>query len=151
MTAMPTIPLDLERGLDGLYERDEVAWYGAMIELIEQGRTEEVDFANLKELLTSMARSDRREVESRLVVLLAHFLKWQYQPDQRSNSWRLTLEVQKQFLQDEIDSSGTLRNHAVEILEKAYRKGVRLAVIETGLPPETFPAACPVTLDELLA
>jgi Domain of unknown function DUF29 len=146
------MPATLEApGSTGLYERDEVAWYGAMIELIEQGRTEEVDFTNLKELLASMARSERREVESRLAVLFAHFLKWQYQPEKRSNSWRLTMEIQRQYLAYEIESSGTLRNHAVEILEQAYRKGVRQAAIETGLPLETFPATCQVTLDELLA
>jgi len=122
-----------------------------MIAFIDQGRTDEVDFPNLKELLQSMARSDRREVASRLTVLLAHLLKWRYQPEQRSTSWRLTMLEQRQFLEYEFGSSGTLRNHALEVLESAYRKGVRFAAVETGLPAESFPATCPVTLDELLA
>ena len=156
MTAMPTMPVTMEQttdatALEELYERDEVEWYGEMIALIDQGRIGELDFINLKEFLESMARSEKREVANRLAVLMAHLLKWQFQPDKRSNSWRLTMEVQRQYLQAEFESSKTLRNHAVGVLEQAYRKSVRQAVADTGLPPETFPETCPVTLDELLA
>src|SRR5437762_265465 len=67
--------------LDVLYERDETAWLEAMADLIRTGRLDEVDYPNLAEYLADMARRDRREVDSRLVVLLAHVLKWVHQPD----------------------------------------------------------------------
>ena len=151
MTAMPTIPLDLERGLDGLYERDEVAWYDAMAALIGQGRTEELDFTNLKEILEDMGKRDRREVKSRLRVLLIHWLKWEHQPEKRTGSWVSTLRHQRSELAEAASDSRTLRNHLVEVFDETYRKAVADAVDETGLPPETFPTICPVTLDELLA
>jgi Domain of unknown function DUF29 len=151
MTAMPTIPLDLERGLDGLYERDEVAWYDAMATLIGQGRTEELDFANLREILEDMGKRFRREVKSRLRILLAHWLKWEYQPDQRTGGWKATLLIQRSDLKEDLTDSGTLYNHALEVYGEAYTRAVKLAAAETGLPPETFPTICPVTLDELLA
>lgn len=137
--------------LSELYERDEVAWYGAMIELIELGRTDDLDFVNLKELLESMAKREHREVKSRLRILLAHWLKWQYQPEKRTGSWAATLVLQRSELRDDFSDSRVLYNRAVEVLDSAYHQAVRFASAETGLPPETFPETCPVTLDELLA
>ena len=151
MTAMPTIPLDLERGLDGLYERDEVAWYDAMAALIGQGRTEELDFANLRDILEDMGKRDRREVKSRLRVLIIHWLKWEQQPEKRTGSWVSTLRHQRSELAEAASDSRTLRNHLVEVFDETYRNAVADAADETGLPPETFPITCPVTLDELLA
>jgi hypothetical protein len=63
--------------LSELYEADETAWLDAMADLVRQGRLEELDYAHLAEYLTDMARSDRREVESRLTTLLEHLLKWE--------------------------------------------------------------------------
>ena len=74
-----------------LYEADETAWLEAMSELVAQRRYAELDHAHLGEYLADMAKRDRREVFSRLVVLLSHLLKWQHQPENCSGSWRGTL------------------------------------------------------------
>ena len=144
MTTAQALPLGV------LYERDETAWLEAMSELIRLDRLDEVDYPNLAEYLADMARRDRREVESRLTVLLAHALKWVHQPDCRSGSWRGTIIEQRQELEGLV-SRGGLRNHAEAELEDVYRKAVERAAAETGLPPETFPVACPYTLDQLLS
>lgn len=68
-----------------LYERDETAWLETMAELIRLGRLDEVDYPSLAEYLTDMARRDRREVESRLTLLIAHALKWAHQPDRQAS------------------------------------------------------------------
>jgi hypothetical protein len=133
-----------------LYESDETAWLEAMSALIKQGRLDEVDYPNLAEYLADMARRDRREVESRLTVLIAHALKWAHQPEHRSGSWRGTIIEQRQELEGLV-SRGVLRNHAEAVLEDVYRKAVERAVAETGLPAETFPQACPRTLDQWLS
>ena len=158
MTAMPMIAPWLARdddperfGLDGLYDRDEVAWYDTMASLIAQARVGELDFANLKEVLEDMGKRHRRDVKSRLRILLAHWLKWEYRPSQRSGSWMATLLVQRTDLRDDLEDSRTLYNHAVQIYGDTYELAVKLAALETGLPPETFPETCPVTLGELLA
>ena len=135
--------------LPALYERDETAWLEAMAELARDGRADDLDLVNLAEYLSDMARRDRREVESRLVVLIAHLLKWTYQPDHRSRSWRVTVVEQRQEL-DDLAGGGVLRHHAEAVLRGAYRKGVERAVAETGLSPEHFPAECPYTVDQLL-
>jgi hypothetical protein len=136
--------------LEALYERDETAWQEATSELIRSGRLDEVDRANLAEYLADMARRDRREVTSRLSILIAHLLKWRSQPERRSGSGRGTVEVRRQELAELLES-GTLRNHADEVLGKAYANGVRQAVAETGLPESTFPAESPYSLDFVLA
>lgn len=144
---MPTVQA-LPLGV--LFEQDETAWLEAMSELIRLGRLDEVDYPNLAEYLADMARRDRREVESRLTVLIAHALKWAHQPDQRSGSWRGTIVEQRQELEGLV-TRGVLRNHAEAVLPDVYVKAVERAAAETGLPAETFPVACPYALDQLLS
>ena len=138
------------KALTALYEADETAWLDATAALVRDGRLGEVDAATLAEYLGDMARRDRREVESRLIVLLAHILKWLQQPGQRSRSWRATVIEQRQDL-EALASGGVLRNHAEAMLPEAYRKAVERAAAETDLPTVTFPATCPYTLDQLLS
>lgn len=133
-----------------LYEQDETAWLETMAELIRTGRLEEVDYPNLAEYLTDMARRDRREVESRLIVLMLHVLKWTHQAEQRSASWRGTIIAQRQELEGLV-SGGVLRRHAETVLETVYRQAVERASAETGLPAGTFPVLCPYNLDQWLS
>ncbi len=136
--------------LTSLYNEDETAWLDAMSELIRQGRLDQLDYAHLEEYLADMARRDRREVESRLTVLIAHLLKWTHQPRKRTRSWRGTIVAQQQELADDVQG-GVLRNHAKAVLPKSYAKAVKRAAAETGLSTKTFPVACPYTLDQLLS
>jgi hypothetical protein len=135
--------------LKALYEQDETAWLDGSARLIREGRLDELDYDNLCEFLEAMARRDRREVESRLAVLLAHLLKWTYQPDGRSRGWRATVEVQRHEL-ELLLRSGTLRNHAEAELSGAYRAALRQASADTGIEVTAFPQQCPYTVQQLL-
>ncbi len=132
------------------YETDETGWLEQMARLIAEGRFDEIDYPHLEEYLTDMGIRDRREVWSRLHVLLTHWLKWEFQPDHRSNSWRATIRVQQAEIGKLLDS-GTLLNHARDVLDEAYELGVELAAAETGLPMAAFPPANSRTLEEWLA
>ncbi len=136
--------------LPELYELDETAWLEAMAELARDGRAKDLDLSHLAEYLSDMARRDRREVESRLVVLLAHLLKWDHQPDRRSRSWRASVIEQRQEL-NRLAGRGVLRNHAEDVLAEVYPEAVERAAAEAGLPLDLFPAGCPYKLDQLLA
>ena len=142
------MPLLEAEPLTALYEADETAWLDAMAEIVAQGRFAELDHVHLAEYLSDMAKRDRREVNSRLAQLLAHLLKWYFQPDKRSRSWERSIELQRQKLRDIFDS-GTLRSHAAEHLADSYARAVQLAIIDTGLPATIFPMACPYTLIEI--
>jgi len=135
--------------LADLYLADETAWLEEHAELIRQGRLDELDCSNLAEYLESMAKRDRREVKSRLTVLLMHLLKWRYQPGFRCGSWWKTIQHQRQKLIDTLDAR-TLRNHAEDVLAAAYAAAVLKAFAETGLAEETFPVVCPYTVEQLL-
>ena len=89
-------------------------------------------------------------MESRLTVLIVHLLKWAHQPKKRSRSWRGTIITQRQELGRHL-GRGVLRNHAEAVLPEVYADAVERAAAETGLAAETFPAACPYTVDQLLS
>jgi len=132
-----------------LYHEDETAWLEEMSRLVAQRRYQDLDIEHLSEFLSDMARRDKREVLSRLTLLLAHLLKWDHQPDQRSQGWKATIAVQRRELADLLES-GALRNFADEVLPKAYERAVKQACLETDVPETTFPTECPFTLDTAL-
>ncbi len=136
--------------LAALYEADETAWLELTAGLVRAGRFDHVDAATLAEYLDDMAKRDRREVESRLVVLLAHLLKWEHQPDRRTGSWLATILEQQRELRRALES-GTLRNHAAATLSEAYTNARKQAAAETGLPRGAFPEASAWDLDAALA
>lgn len=135
--------------LDVLYEQDETAWLEAMAELATQRRHSEMDYLHLSEYLSDMAKRDRREVFSRLVVLMSHLLKWEYQAENRPGSWRGTIREQRRELRQLLES-GTLRNHAEAVFAEAYAEARQQASDETELGTETFPMECAWGLEELL-
>lgn len=132
-----------------LYEQDETAWLEAMAALAAQRRFGEMDHAHLSEYLTDMAQRDRREVFSRLVVLITHLLKWEHQLINRSGSWRGTIREQRRELRQLLES-GTLRNHAESVLADAYQEARRQASDETDLALDVFPSRCQAGLNDLL-
>ena len=141
--------LGTKTNLTDLYEADETAWLEAMAELIRSDAHEELDYTHLAEYLSDMARRDRKEVTSRLVVLILHILKWEYQPNRRAKSWGRTILEQQHELEFDV-KGGVLRKHAQEVLPEAYERAVEGAAIETGLAAKKFPAECPYSLDHLL-
>src|SRR5260370_4227274 len=136
--------------LSRLYGADETAWLDEMSKLAKERRLDQLDYRHLSEYLADMAKRDRREVFSRLVVYLVHRLKWDFQRRMRSRSWALTLLHQHNQLEVMLESK-TLRNYAQDNLGKAYAQAVRLAAVEMDREEHEFPEQCPYTLDDILA
>ena len=133
-----------------LYDTDFYAWANEQAALLRAGRLSEADVENIAEEIESMGKSERRELISRLSVLLHHLLKWRYQPGFRGNSWRLTIEEQRLQVSDHLTDNPSLKAQLDEVMRNAYRFGRLQAEKETGLSRETFPAASPFTFDEAL-
>lgn len=131
--------------LSELFETDETAWLEQMAALAVSGDVSLLDLPHLSEYLTDMAKRDKREAQRRLMVLLVHLLKWDHQPNLRSRSWELTIEEQREELQDLLQSA-TLRHHAEQSLDLCYRR----AAVETNLPEGSFPQQCPRSLEQVL-
>ena len=66
-----------------LYELDFHAWTQEQAAKLKSGRLSELDIGHLMEELESMGATERREIISRLTVLITHLLKWQFQPSRR--------------------------------------------------------------------
>lgn len=137
-------------GKVSLYERDFHAWAQQQAALARAGRGDMLDLANLAEELDGMARSERRAVESRLEVLLMHLLKWRYQSERRSRSWRNTVRVQRTHLQRLLRDSPSLTPRLPELLDDAYCTARLEASTETGLDDAAFPESCPFTVEQVL-
>ncbi|MCK7578328.1 MAG: DUF29 domain-containing protein [Chromatiales bacterium] len=133
-----------------LYERDIHAWTQQTAELLRQGRFQEIDIDHLVEELESMGRRDRQELVSRLKILLAHLLKWQYQPAHRSSSWRGSILEQRLRIRDLLLDCPSLKPFLAEATTAAYSDGMKLASKETGLPLALFPKTLPYALDPVL-
>jgi Domain of unknown function DUF29 len=75
---------------------------------------DEIDVANLLEEIEDMGRSEKRAIESNLVVLLTHLIKYQSQPDQRSSSWRGSIVEHRRRLRNLLRESPSLFSYAHE-------------------------------------
>ena len=78
-----------------------------------------------------------------------HLLKWKYQPEKRTNSWRYTITEHRQRIRDSLESSPSLKNFLKEIFDKSYQDSRRLASDETGLLINKFPEDCPFLFDNI--
>jgi hypothetical protein len=143
------VPSTVSPPLADLYHTDETAWLEQMAALSAAGDTAALDLANLTDYLLDMARRDKREVLHRLTTLLVQLLKWEQQPAMRARNWELTIQEQREELQDLLES-GMLRNHAHQELAKAYQRALRRAAVETGMDETVFPAVCPFTLEQAI-
>ena|SRR5699024_3011574 len=119
---------------------DYYAWTQETVEKLRQGKLAEVNMEALIEELEEMASSDRNEVENRLIVLLMHLLKWQYQPERRSRSWQLTIKEQRQRIARRLMKSPSLKPKLKETIQEVYSSAVTIAARETDLDEDTFPA-----------
>ena len=133
-----------------LYETDFYAWTQEQSKLIELKQWPQLDASNLMEEIASLGRKERQELRNRLGILLGHLLKWQFQPEQRSNSWRGTIREQRKQINLLIKDSPSLKPYLKEALEDAYELGIALAMKETQMSGDSFPRSCPYRLSDIL-
>jgi hypothetical protein len=143
---------------DTFYEKDFYGWIYHNIDLLRQGKLTEINTELLIEELESMAKRDKHELISHLVILIAHLLKWQFQFKQLSQmskefegkSWRNTIIEQRNQIERQLRMSPSLKPYFNEAIEKAYPDALKIAVSETKLPALTFPVNCQYSVEQLL-
>ena len=135
---------------NSLYDIDFYEWTQEQARLLGSGRWHDLDLDNLIEEVRSVGLSDKREIESRLQVLVAHLLKWRYQPGQRSSGWAGTIREQRRRIKLVGRDSPSLRGYPSAVFVDEYL-GARLkAADETGIDFSLFPETCPFTVEEAL-
>jgi len=133
-----------------LYETDFYAWALEQSRLLREGNFTHLDIVHLVEEIESVGKQERRELESRLGVLIGHLLKWEFQPDKRSKSWRATIREQRRLAQKLIRQNPSLKPYLIEAIADAYESGLDLVVAETPLDYADLPENCPYTPEQLL-
>jgi hypothetical protein len=132
------------------YDRDFYGWATEQAELLRTGRLGEADVEHIAEEIASIGRGEKRELVSRLAVLLLHLLKWAYQPAFQGKSWRLTIEEQRRQITRHLRDNPSLRASLDEAMADAYGDAVLRAERETDLPRDVFPWTCPYTFAQVM-
>ena len=132
------------------YEVDFVAWLEDQAQHARRQEIASLDLENIAEELEGMARSDRREIRNRLIVLLVHLLKHKFQPRRRSRGWRATIAEQRQRIATVIDDSPSLQPFPASIINRCYADARSQAALETSLSAGDFPETCPFSVEQAL-
>jgi hypothetical protein len=133
-----------------LYEADFYAWTQQQVALLRDRNWNQLDLVNLIEEMDSLGKQQRQELRNRLSLLIAHLLKWQFQPQRRSRSWLATMRIQRLDIGELLAENPSLRPYLEEMQQKIYLRAVELAVMETGLAYANFPLQLPYPLAEIL-
>ena len=132
------------------YHADFYAWTREQADLARRGSVNALDMGNIAEELEGMGRAERRALASQLERLMAHLLKWRYQPQRRSRSWRGSIRDSRTQIERLLGGSPSLGGEMLGLVEEEYPRAVRWASDETGIGWRAFPADCPWTQAELL-
>lgn len=136
--------------LNSRYETDALIWTDTQIALLRAGKFDQLDVENIISELGYQVRKDKNEVASRLRGLIAHLLKYQFQPQRRSHSWVRTILHHRIAILGIFNQMPSLRPQIEEYVAHNYPKAARDAARETKLPSSLFPAATPYTVDQIL-
>ncbi|WP_374627115.1 DUF29 domain-containing protein [Devosia sp.] len=132
------------------YEDDFALWSAEQAALIRAGKFDRVDLENVAEEIESLGKSDKRQIRSRLQVLMLHLLKWERQPAERSRSWASSIRDQRQAILDLIDDSPSLGPYPGQVFERDYPRARERAAEETTIFLDLFPKNCPYTIEQIL-
>ena len=132
------------------YMRDFYSWLMEQARHVREGRWGAVDRENLAEEIESLGREQFNKLESALRVLLLHILKWDHQPPMRSRSWVLSIDAQREEVEDVLSDNPGLKPRIAEALARGYRKARIDAAKETGIEKDKFPETCPYSFDDIV-
>ena len=133
-----------------LYEQDFYTWVHQQSNILRQGQFDRLDLPHLIEELTDLGNRHYDQLESRLIQLVAHLLKWQVQYWRLSNSWRATIRVQRTSIDKLIRRNPGLKSRLNEALAESWSEARDFAIAETDLPDDNFPKSCPFSLEEIM-
>jgi len=140
--------------MSDLYDEDFTLWTERQAALLRRRAAGELvndtdlDWQNIAEEIEAVGGNTRRELRNRLARLLQHLLKWHYQPEHRSRSWRLTIRTQRQEIRDLLEENPSLQDKLPKLFLAAYPRGRTYALDETGLLD--LPQDSPFTVEQAL-
>jgi hypothetical protein len=133
-----------------LYEHDFYLWTQEQVALLREGKWHELDREHLIEEIADLGRSARQELRSYLEGLVLHLLKWCYQPDYQTRSWRDNIEENRACVPEGLPENPSLRPQLPILLQECYPHARRKAARQTRLPLTTFPETCPWPVEQVI-
>ncbi|MFZ1988936.1 MAG: DUF29 domain-containing protein [Alphaproteobacteria bacterium] len=133
-----------------LYDSDFYGWTIEQADALKRKSLNEIDWHNLVEEIETLGRSELSQLESRFEVLLIHLLKWQFQPEQRTRSWRNTIAEQRRKIRKLLKQNPSMAPKVGATLSDAYEDARQGAADETELELAVLPSACPYRLEETI-
>jgi hypothetical protein len=132
------------------YNEDLYGWAMENASLLKKGKYKEADMDNIIEEMETLGRSNKRELVSRSGVLIAHLLKWQYQPKIRNSSWEGTIERQRIEIGDLLDENPSLKSRIQDAIPKSYKYALSILKEETPIDLKQLSSQCPYTFDQIM-
>ncbi|HBC42834.1 MAG TPA: DUF29 domain-containing protein [Pseudanabaena sp.] len=132
------------------YEQDFYAWTQKQAQLLRLGDLQALDLENLAEEIESLGKQQKQELRNRFGVLIGHLLKWQYQPQLRGKSWKITIDLQRDEISELVTENPSLKPYLEEAIAKSYKQAIALVVKETPLDKHDLPSQCPYDFAQVL-
>ena len=132
------------------YDGDVILWSREQARLLRSKQFSALDIEHIADEVEDVGKSEERELESRMAILLAHLLKWQFQPERRGSSWEVTLSAQREAVARRLRKTPSLKPELAdpEWLRIVWGDAVAQAEKETALTD--LPRACPWTMHQVL-
>lgn len=132
------------------YTNDWWAWLRAQAGHLRARRFDDIDYDNLAEELEGLGRSDKRALTSHLRNLLVHLLKWRFQPEKRTPSWKMSIQNARDEIEEALAESPSFEPALDELAVKQYPKAREDAADEMDVDADALPQVCPFELDQIL-
>lgn len=133
-----------------VYDQDFYLWIQETVQALRSDNINQVDLEQVIEELEDIGNSQKDALESNLIRLLQHLLKWKYQKQKRTNSWKVSITEPSLRLNKAFKKSPSLRRYFEEVFGECYSDARLIASRETGLELEVFPQDCPFDPNDVL-
>jgi len=132
------------------YDVDVVNWSREQAQLLRAGHFNQLDLEHLADEIEDVGKSEQRELANRMVILLAHLIKWAYQPERRGASWDITIRNQRKGILRRFNKTPSLKVDLgeTEWWEDVWGDATVQAAQETGR--SDFPEQCPWSVEQVL-
>ena len=122
--------------MEALYNRDIIAQANEQAAaFLRSGQFDKLDLANLAEEIEDVGKGEKRELASRLAVLIAHLLKWKFQPERQSRNWINTIKTQRKIVKSCLKGTTSLKNTLADnsFFDDAYNMGLARKLLQSFL------------------
>ncbi|MBE9237632.1 DUF29 domain-containing protein [Anabaena aphanizomenioides LEGE 00250] len=136
-----------------LYDQDFYLWIQTTVKLLSEGKLEQLDIENLIEEIDSIGRREKKELKTRLIVLIEHLLKLQYwteEKDYNARFWRNTVVEQRRQIAYSLADSPSLKSILNDVFLECYQDARNDTLRKYELPSELFPEDSPFSLSDVL-